>query len=420
VMDDWKLNPLSVPLSSLIGAVNAVGSVAHRAGISLVPLDKQALLEEARRKTGLDDFGEPDLQEPFGVLLGALQNEARLHLTGRLSARFDLLRLLCNRLLLERDWKQNPGIENEQIVRPLFITGLPRSGTTLLHNLLAQDPMNRFPAHWQVMYPSPPPAWSRYGLERRIARVQRQFRWFNLVTPEFKAIHWITAESPQECTEIPAHVFSSLRFDTLYEIPSYVRWLSQHGFHEAYAFHRRFLQHLQWRRQPRRWVLKSPDHVFSLDELLIAYPDAGIIMTHRDPLKVLPSVASLTVVLQSCFRDSVNPAWVGSVQSRQWAKGADRIMDARKAGGGQERFLDVHYLDLVRDPVAAVRRIYHHFDIPLTDDALLRMRRFLTDHPKNRHGNHRYSLEQFNLNPEAERRQYQSYMEYFGIESESL
>lgn len=399
---------------------NALGAALAQAGVSPASLDVDNLLRTARRRTGLTDFGDAPLRTPLRVLVQTCDDEAHLNLLGRLSARWDILRLLSNRLQLQRDWQSNPEIFAQPVERPLFIMGLPRSGTTLLHSLMAQDPALRFPSHWETMYPSPPPERGGYDRDPRIAAVARQLQWFHRLAPEFRAVHLMDARYPQECTEITNYAFMSLRYDTVYDVPSYRAWLDRAGHREAYAFHRRMLQHLQWRCPPRRWVLKAPDHVFALSDLLETYPDACILMAHRDPLKVVPSVASMTTILQRVFSDHVDPARVARTVSERWADGARRMVLDRQRDSDPKRYLDVHYLDLVRDPMAMVHRIYAHFGMQLSEEAHRRMEAFLGRNPKGRHGHHRYSLRQFGLDPEIQRREYGAYMEYFGVEPEEI
>ncbi|MEJ2643913.1 MAG: sulfotransferase [Gammaproteobacteria bacterium] len=413
--------PLSARLlGNAVRTINALGAALARLGVSPASLDEADLLRAARRRTGLHDFGPAPLQAPLRMLLRGCNTEAGLNLLGRISTRWDILRLLSNRLLLQRDWQQAPDIFSQPVERPVFIMGLPRSGTTLLHSLMAQDPALRYPSHWETMYPSPPPERDSYDRDPRIAAVERQLQWFHRLAPEFRAIHLMNARYPQECTEITNHVFMSLRYDTVYDVPSYRAWLDSTGHGEAYRFHRQMLQHLQWRCPPRRWVLKAPDHVFALTDLLETYPDACILMAHRDPLKVVPSVASMTTVLQRVFSDRVDPAQVARTVGERWAEGARRMVHSRRQDDTPRRYLDVHYLDLVRDPMAMIHRIYDHFGMSLSSQARQSMEAFLARNPKGRHGNHRYSLHQFGLDPDEQRRQYREYLDYFGVESEDI
>jgi hypothetical protein len=217
-----------------------------------------------------------------------------------------------------------------------------------------------------------------------------------------------------------SHTFASPQFQSMYYVPSYQRWLSYKDQRPVYAFHRRFLQHLQWRCPAERWVLKAPSHLFALDALLATYPDACIIQTHRDPRTVVASVASLDVVLRRVFSHRIHPDEIGTEALRQWASALDGAMQVRdRTDGAPGRFLDVYYTDLVRDPIATVRRIYAHCDLRFTDELETRMRRFLAEHPKDKHGVHRYSLAQFGLSPDEVAISFQTYVSGFKPEPET-
>ncbi len=404
----------------VVRALNAAGAALERAGVPLVQLDEDALIQTAIRQTGLTDFGDESFREPLRILLEAYDSEAKLNLAGRIAARGDTLQLLMNRLRLEADRACFPEIRKQQIRRPVFIVGLPRSGTTLLHGLLAQDPANRVPLGWEVMYPSPPPERANAYADPRIARAERQMQWLDRLAPDFKTIHPVNARQPQECIAITSHTFLSPRFHTTYWVPSYKAWLDRQDMRPAYAYHRRFLQHLQWRWPGERWVLKSPAHLFALEALFDTYPDAVVIQTHRDPAKVVGSVASLSAVLQGAFSDEIDLAAIGNEVSERWAAGLDHARRARTARGSHDdRLFDVHYSELVRDPMGTVRRIYAHLGFDFTAEAAARMSRFVAENPQNKHGEHRYSLAQFGLDREEERQRYEVYRTHFGIERES-
>ncbi|HKM68501.1 MAG TPA: sulfotransferase, partial [Stellaceae bacterium] len=208
------------------------------------PLDADELIARARNRTGLVDFGCWPFEEPLKNLLRACREEADLSLFGRFATRWDAVRFLSNLLRLRDEERREPEILEQRIEQPIFIAGLPRSGTTFLHSLLAQDHTNLVPRVWQLIYPYPLDEPSTRPDPRR-RRVARQLRMFGMLAPQFRRMHPIDANSPQECSEITAHVFASLRFDTTYHIPRYRRWLDETGHLDAYRFHKRFLQHLQ-------------------------------------------------------------------------------------------------------------------------------------------------------------------------------
>jgi len=404
-----------------IHAFNVAGALLRGAGVRFGRMEADALIEQARRETGLEDFGDPGIEEGLGVLLEALENEARLHAVGRIAARRDVVHLLKNRLRLEADRQRWPGIARQQIRAPLFIVGMPRSGTTLLHGLLGQDPVCRVPRAWEVMHPSPPPAPHARGVDPRIARAEREMRWLDRLAPDFRVVHTVGAMQPQECIAITSHTFASARFHTTYWVPGYQAWLCRQDPGPVYAYHRRFLQHLHWRGDGERWVLKAPAHLFGLEALFRTYPDAAVVHTHRDPVQALASVASLSAVLQGAFSDRVDLPAIGQEVAERWHAGVERAWQVReRLAGLRERFFDVHYRDLAHDPMAVVRGVYAHFGWRLSEEARERMRHFLASNPKGKHGRHRYSLRTFGLDPERESRRFEAYRAHFGIEPEPV
>jgi hypothetical protein len=405
----WK-----VERSALVRAINAGGRLFDRVATSA--FQEEGLLRAACRQAALDDFGDPAFHEPLRRLLKSLETEARLNFMGRLATRHDLIRLLVNRLRMIEDRKRNPSISEEQTPRPIIITGLPRTGTTLLHSLLALDPANRVPLTWETMYPSPPPETSTYRTDRRIEVVNGQIRWFHRLLKGFNRIHPVDARLPEECLVIFSHSFLSYQFETTHRLPSYLDWLEGEKLGPAYVVHQGFLQHLQWRCPAERWVLKAPAHMFDFGAMFSAYPDACVVMLHRDPIEVTASNASLTATLRSAFSDDIDPLEVGPECSRRWAYALGRAIRFRDQGWAPaERFLDLYYADLVADPISAVRKVYARFEVPFPEGVEETIRGFLRQNPKDRFGRHRYSLEQFGMNLEEETRRYAQYRERFHL-----
>jgi hypothetical protein len=411
-----RLTPYHSKRWKLLKAVNTLGRLFPEDGFSLLTLDESALIKKAREQTGFDDFGDDALLQRLGILLPSFRTDAHLNFIGRICVQNDLLRMLCNRLRLVADRKRHPAIADQVIRRPLFITGLPRTGSTLLHALLAQDPTSRAPKVWEVMHPSPPPEKASYDSDPRILQTDKELKWVDVLMPGFKTAHLLDARLPQECIAIMGHSFMSYVFESMYFVSTYRIWHEDRDKLPAYEGHRQFLQHLQWRCPGTHWVLKAPSHLLALKALFQVYPDAGVIMTHRDPLKVLASCASFAEVLRGPFTESFDRYELGEEVARRWEKGARLGIQFRQDNKAlQERFLDVWYADLVRDPMAVVRQIYDHFEMVLTDDAERAMQRFLTANPQNKHGVHRYSLETYGLSRETERRRFQFYTDHYGI-----
>lgn len=400
----------------LFDAANAGGRLLGRLGLRVGEMDPGSLVDEARARTGLADFGEPDVREPLRRLVRAYRDEADLTPLGRIAARADLVRLLANRLRLLDDRRRRPALADEPIRRPIFIVSLPRTGTTLLHGLLAQDPASRAPRTWEVMYPSPPPGADGRRDDDRVETVRRQLRWFHRMAPDYRVAHPVGPRLPQECIAITEHAFESPRFHRTHHLPGYRAWLDQRDREEAYRFHRRFLQHLQHRTAGRRWILKSPPHTFWIDTLHRVYPDARFVQTHRDPLTVMASFASHTARLRSAFTDRPDTVDADRL-ARRWARGLEGLMAFRdREDVGDDRFVDVHYPDLVRRPLREVRRIYRRFGLSLEDRTRDRMRRFLAEHPKDLHGVHRYSLAEWNLDPDAHGPLFEGYRRRYDVE----
>jgi hypothetical protein len=399
--------------------LNGTGRALRAAGLPLVPLDDASLLARATRSTRLDDFGDDAFRAPLRRLLDGFEREASLTMLGRLIARTDVVRLLENRLRMVDTRRRHPEIDAGDIRRPIFVVGLPRTGTTILHELLAQDPANRVPMTWEVMHPWPPPERATYETDPRIARVEKHFAGVDRLLPGFESMHPMGARLPQECVALTAHDFASMIFSTTHRVPGYQAWLEQADLRWVYASHRRQLQYLGWRCPAERWVLKSPGHLWALDALLAVYPDARIVQTHRDPLKVIASLTSLVTLLRSMASDRIDPVAIGEEWTGRLAAGLERSMTVRASGllPGAQVF-DMHFGDFIRDEIGMVRRIYAHFGLGLSPEAESGMRRFLAANPRDKHGAHRYTLEAAGLDPAAERRRYAAYQERFGIASE--
>jgi hypothetical protein len=387
----------------------------------LAPLDFDNLLKTAKRRTGFDDFGNPPCEESLRVLIDACNAEAALSLFGQISARQHLLDLLETRLRLISYWRGTTEIQKQQIHWPIFITGLPRSGSTFLHDLFAQDPVNRVPRTWEVMFPLPPPTCEGLDSDPRIAKAENRLRLFRWTNPSIAKAHPIGACLPQECVAIMSYSLQSDEFLCMFRIPSYETWLRTRDMSPAYRFHRQFLKHLQWFCPGERWVLKAPDHVHSLEALLETYPDARIVFLHRDPLKVLGSVASLTKMLLGAFSSSIDSRQVGADEVRILSDKVIKIMEFQDHHPSlADRLIDVHYMDLVRDPMSTVRYIYNRFGLSISVNAEEKMSTFLKAERNKKRRKHVYRLADFGLDPGQESPRFAAYCERFDIEHEPL
>jgi hypothetical protein len=393
-----------------IRALNGAGRFLRGAGLPLVRLEERSLLERAVQATSLSDFGDDEFRKPLRLYLDALENEARLTVLGRVIARSDILRLLENRLRLVDAYKRYPEIEAGEIHRPIFILGLPRTGTSILHELMAQDPANRVPMTWEVYQVWPPPERATFDTDPRIAAVEKHLSGVDRILPGFKKMHPMGALLPQECVALTAHDFATMIFHTTNDVPSYQAWLESADLRSVYASHRRQLQYLQWRCPAERWVLKSPGHLWALESLLAVYPDARIVQTHRDPLEVIASLTSLVAYLRSMASDCIDPLRIGTDWTERLARGLRNTMQVRdRAGLAGDRVFDIQFRTFLGNEIETVRRIYERFDLEWTSEAESRMRRFLAANPRDKHGAHQYTLAQAGLDEDAERRRFAFY-----------
>lgn len=383
------------------------------------------MLAAAEAQTGLADWGgeelfEADFRRLFAALVRSLEEEARLHDAGHAGARRRLEELLAARLEFVADRGRWPQIARERIGRPIVVFGLPRAGSTFLHALLAQDPANRSPQTWEMMFPSPPPQRERYGddSEPRIARCDATLRAQGLMSPELLALHPRGARQPEECHYLMELGLLGDNLTAGWRVPGFNKLRGELDGGSAYRVHRMVLQHLQFRCRGERWVLKNPGHLFHLEQLLAVYPDALLVQTHRDPAKVIPSVAALVLAMRRAASDDPLPAEkfaLGNLLA--FARGLDEAIGFRRRPGMEARFFDVHFTQLVREPLETVRALYRHFGLALGEEAEGRMREWLrAGAGENRPGRH--TLEQYGLDAEVIDRHFGGYIAHHRVRLE--
>ena len=385
-------------------------------------LDAERALEQASEQTGLTDLGDDSWREGLGRLVDALQHEAALNELGAALVGGELAGYLGDRMRIVEYRKAHPEIVGVDIVPPIVIVGQGRTGTTILHELLAQDPATRVPLTWEVDRPVPPPEAATYDTDPRIAEVDETLAGVDLVLPGFKSMHPMGAQLPQECVRITASDFRSMIFPTQYRVPSYATWLIHDAdMRPAYRWHRMFLEHLQSKCPSQRWVLKSPGHLWALDALLGEYPNALLVQTHRDPLRIIASLGSLVARLRSLASDDASIPDASADFAENILDGLDRSITARENGTVRsDRVVDVQFREFMADPFATIRTIYERLGLELGDDAEQRMRKFLADNPQDKHGKHTYSFRDTGLDEGALRERARRYQEYFDVPSESL
>lgn len=410
-----------------IAAVNAVWGALQRAGITRPSLCEASLIAAARRATGLHDFGEEPFHEPMRRLLASIESEAHLNPIGRVALRQIIVRWLASRLRLEQACDLHPEIAASPVHAPVFIAGLQRTGTTLLHRLLSCEPELRALLSWEALSPLPLPESpslsntlsARRGAPGRDPRMklgEAAERGLRYVAPEFFAIHPVEAHSPEEDVLLMDVSFISPTVDATLTVPSYSDWFVSCDQRPAYQTLRRMIQALLWQR-PGRWLGKTPHHVEHVDSLLEVFPDAKIIQTHRDPVRVVASFCSMIAHGRAVFSDVVDPHQVGAQLATNALRAVNRSMAIRDRSDGSH-FVDVHYADVVADPLKQVRRIYDFLELDLSPETEDTMRQWQVRNPQHKHGVHRYQLEDFGLDPVRLAEQFAPYRERFEIPSE--
>lgn len=350
--------------------------------------------------TGLDDFGDDGYHEALSVLLESLAVDAFLTPHGVEQLRSDLRRALVARLHAEVSWQAHPGHADVAVERPIFVTGLPRSGTTALHRLLAADPAHQGPQLWLTEVPQPRPPRATWPEIPAYRQVHDRCEQMNAAVPEFAGIHYSAADVVEECWRLLQQDMLAAQFFALAYVPTYVDWLLRQDWTATYARHRRLLQLIGLPDAGKRWVLKDPSHIFTLDALLTVYPDALVIQTHRAPSAAVASVCSLSRTVSAGMSTVFTPELIGTSQVDLLSRGLARFAETR-ARHDPRRFYDVAYDDLAADPMGTVEAVYQHFGMTMTEQA--RTAIFLQD-KRSRTGpgkpDHRYALADFGLRPE--------------------
>ena len=398
-------------------AREAIAAATARSGDQVIEPD--ALRAAARERTGLSDFGAAPLVEPLTALCASVNTELELHALGRLYLYEQLVGVLATRLRLEALWARRPEILDLPVERPIVIIGLPRSGTTILHRLLARDPAKRSSPFWEQVAPLPPgdPEAPQPDPDPRIAQVQGAIDTLHAMAPDLRQMHEVLVDEPDEDIALLTFAFASLQFEWSYRVPAYSRFYQAADHTEGYRYFRKVLQTLQWLRGGERWVLKAPQHLEQLGPLLTVFPDATLVQTHRDPVSAVISLASLTTYGCRRYFDHPNPHAVGrhiaSIVERLLRKG---VADRPPA---DPRFVDIHFADLLADPIGCVRRIYAAAGDALSPAAQARMEAWIADNRQEKHGRHDYAAEDFGLSAAELRGRLAFYQQRFAVPTDA-
>ena len=364
-----------------------------------IDLSEEGLMAAAQHQTGLSDWGDLDFLEGLRVLLDAAQREAKLSLVGQRWLQQECIQWLSNRLRIQETLKNDPAILEVPIRSPLFIATLPRSGSTFLHSLLAQDKRARVPLYWELLQPAPPPQAETYTTDPRIAQVEEQAHREQELFLGSRAMHVVNATFPEECCYLLKNSFSAFDTTFWYHVPSYYQWLCEYDLTNTYRYYKKQLQILSWRCPGEPFFLKNPGHLLGLDALLTVFPDACFVQIHRSPYQQVASLCSLQGKTQNALRHTpMTPNVIGQVALNRWLIPLQKAMKVRSEAD-KSHFVDIHYEDLLADPLATVAQLYDYFDLALNSETIGQMQRWLNDNPQHKHGKHKYTLEAFGLSP---------------------
>jgi hypothetical protein len=386
----------------------------------IVPLDPDELLAGARAATGLETIGDDDWLETYRRRIRSIDEESNAHLLGRLLARAEAIRVLQTNLRLQKAWSDSPKILDEPIERPIFVVGAPRTGTSIMLELLALDPGLRAPISWEAHHPLPHAAADDREFRMSLAEAEQEL-WAD-IQPELMTMHELRSDLPCECVHFMALDFAAGYWGMQYATPGFDEWAAeQTGLAErTYAGHRRFLQTLQHGASPRQWLLKTPGHLATMIQLFAQYPDAVIVHMHRDPLKFVASTASTTALLRWLRSDSVDLSLQGVLALHGFSFMVNQVMSQRQSGEiPNDQFVDSHYRDLIADPVAALRRIYDQLGRAWPEGHGERVLAYLRDKPRAKFGKHEYAFEDYGLDPGQVRDVYAAYVAHYGVVEES-
>jgi len=385
-----------------------------------VELTPAALMEQARSETGLTDFGPDDFVERLDVYCTALREEAGLSNLGRFNNQQSMVKSLKNRLQVEDLVARHPEVLEVEIHAPIIICGLPRTGTTHLHNLISADPALRSLVYWEslepVLAPSERPAPG--APDPRMARTEMGLQFMHAAMPYFNRMHEMTVDHVHEEIQLLMIDFSTMLMETSVYVPSWAAYYKAHDQTSSYRYMKKVLQCCQFQRGGNRWVLKSPQHLEQFPVLLDVFPDATFVVTHRDPVSVTASLATMVAYGSRMSLAHPDPARIGAY----WSARIEEMLRAcvrDREGLPADRSTDVRFHEFMADDVGTVERIYELADQPMTDDARTAMAQFMVDHPRGRHGAVEYDLTQFGVDPAERRAALRFYSDRFGVELES-
>jgi hypothetical protein len=385
-----------------------------------ISLAEEDLLARAREATGLTDFGEDGFRDGLRALVAMYTTTARMTPQGRKSTRRRLIELLSNRLRIAEAFRQHPEIRARPIRRPVYLTGLPRTGTSALFNVLAMDPASRPLLFWEGRHPDPlfeegvvTRSAASGVLDPRFVALSAALERGRQNNPAFAKIHYVRADGPEECVVLLAHTLSSVMMGTEPLLAPYDAWFQAQDPRPSYAYYGDLLRLIDWQRPGERWLLKSPCHLWAIDVLVEMFPDACIVQTHRNPLQIIGSYCSMMAALMA-GREAFDPSELGSAVLEYLSRSVERAMAARERTD-PKRFVDIQYRHFLADPMGTVERVYGAFGLELDGATADAMARHLREEVQNKHGSHDYTLAQFGLSEERVKKRLAAYVERFDV-----
>lgn len=409
-----KQPSLRVQRSSMLNIINEAGYALRKVRLDPFRIEADSIIAKAKKKTGFSG-SIPSAEEGLRRLVKSVNEDSRPNPFGSLAVKGLLERILYGRYMIEQEMARCPLIEDQPIKQPVFIIGMPRTGTTILHAILHEDPAHRSPMAWECLLPYPAATPETFRDNEQLKTIEKEFKQLFKLVPDFRRKHYMEADSPQECLGITAFDFNSYQFSAQLYLPSYMDWFSNHSdMLGTMRFHKRFLQYLQSGGvKADRWLLKSPVHLRRLPEIFEVYPDARIIMTHRKPADIVSSTASLISSVRTLYSDKEDQNVTGREQAELWSRYFDRFIASREVLGKEDQIIDLKFEDFVKDQVGTIEKIYQGFGWELTDEAVSNFRSFLIKNPKDKHGKHTYSLDDFGLKDDEVNRQFSKYLEFY-------
>ena len=413
--------------------LNFLGSSLNTMGIPIAEIDVSSLLESATKITQLSDFGEGSFHRPLSQFVESLKNDAHLNFIGQSVMNNMLTGLLSERLRVQYCLQQHPEILEEKIEKPLFVIGLPRSGTTFLFNLLCQDLNSLWLKHWELRLPA-----QRFLYEKQLDRAaeekaliekcSKDLEDFKFLVPDLGTCHVFAVTAPEECFHLLARGFASPIFSLYANVPTYIEQMKSEWWGSdmqkmtnLYQYYRQQVQLIKTRRNrsvnpqtqdstiKNHWVFKAPVHLMFIEQISTVFPDACFVHIHRDPVSAIPSGCSLTAMVRGALSDRVNLQDIGRQYLDQYSYAVEKALETRRKNPSL-RIIDIHYDRLIENPVEVIREIYQRFDYPFTEEVEIKLKDYILEDSKNKKVQHHYSLEQFGIEPEEV---YQFFVKYY-------